>query len=103
MKLIRENSRDNFNSKGWTGILLVLSQLLSVFANLVGGYCADRFGRKRMMVFAASPVFLEETVSQTTIFSFGNWDLTMTGQQLFGLIVSENGLFVALFMVIVTK
>lgn len=256
--------------KGWTGLLLVLSQLLSVLANLVGGYCADRFGRKRMMVFAAGgqslgyalfacaaspwvnmpvasfvgftlaslfgalywpasqamvadvvdekdqssvfaifytaaniavvvgpllgsllyhdnpyvvlaaaaiicaliamvmscqlsetrpeqvanrsrsgdgapwlssistqlrdykiiaadrvfllfsiagvllaqtfmqldllfPVFLEETVSQTTILAFGDWDLTMTGQQLFGLIVSENGLFVAVFTLLVTK
>ncbi|QJD86506.1 MDR family MFS transporter [Cohnella herbarum] len=40
--------------KGWAGILLMLSQALSVIANLFGGYCADRFGRKRMMVIAAS-------------------------------------------------
>ncbi|QHW31781.1 MFS transporter [Paenibacillus rhizovicinus] len=256
--------------KGWTGMLLVLSQLISVLANLVGGYCADRFGRKRMMVFAASgqafgyalfafaaspwvdmpvtgfvgfslasmfgslywpasqamvadvvdekhqssvfaifytaaniavvvgpligsllysdnpyavlaaaavicalialvmsrllgetlpasvsdrhrtkagtpwygaiaaqlrdyrviatdrvfllfviagvllaqtfmqldllfPVFLKETVGQSTLFAFHDWDLTVTGQQLFGLIVSENGLFVAVFTVIITK
>ncbi|WP_308637461.1 MDR family MFS transporter [Paenibacillus silvisoli] len=256
--------------KGWTGILLVLSQLLSVFASLLGGYCADRFGRKRMMVVAAwgqalgyglfavsaspwlqmpalgfisftlasffgslywpasqamvadvvdekhqasvfaifytaanmavvvgpllgsllyednpysvlvtaavicmllaifmnvrlqetlpeqvaerkrstageswyrsigtqlrdykiiatdrvfllfvvagvmlsqtfmqldllFPVFLKETVELSTIFSFGDWSLQVTGQQLFGLIVSENGLFVALFTVLVTK
>ncbi|TLS38048.1 MDR family MFS transporter [Pseudalkalibacillus caeni] len=35
------------------GILLVLSQLLGVFANLIGGYCADRYGRKKMMLFSA--------------------------------------------------
>ncbi|MFX3623555.1 MAG: MDR family MFS transporter [Ectobacillus sp.] len=39
--------------KGSAGLLLVLSQLLSVAANLVGGYLADTFGRKRMMVIAA--------------------------------------------------
>ncbi|MGG2066002.1 MULTISPECIES: MDR family MFS transporter [unclassified Bacillus (in: firmicutes)] len=39
--------------KTMAGILLVLSQVLSVFANLVGGYLADTYGRKRMMVFAA--------------------------------------------------
>ncbi|MBP3965360.1 MDR family MFS transporter [Paenibacillus lignilyticus] len=256
--------------KGWTGVLLVVSQLLSVFANLLGGYCADRFGRKRMMVFAAYgqavgyglfaaaaspwlsmpilgftgftmasffgalywpasqamvadvveekdqasvfaifytaanmavvvgpllgsilyednpytvlviaaiicmllalfmnyrlqetlpeklaerkrsnagdpwyrsvavqlrdykviatdrvfllftiagvllsqtfmqldllfPVFLKETIQQATIFSFKDWHLEVTGQQLFGLIVSENGLLVALFTVLVTK
>ncbi|MCS1351268.1 MFS transporter [Mechercharimyces sp. CAU 1602] len=39
--------------KAVAGILLVLAQVLGVFANLIGGYCADRFGRKRMMVIAA--------------------------------------------------
>ncbi|CAG9614310.1 Na(+), Li(+), K(+)/H(+) antiporter [Bacillus rhizoplanae] len=39
--------------KTMAGILLVLSQVLSVFANLVGGYLADTYGRKRMMVIAA--------------------------------------------------
>ncbi|MFC5404434.1 MDR family MFS transporter [Cohnella soli] len=40
--------------KGATGALLVLSQALAVVANLSGGYCADRFGRKKMMIVAAS-------------------------------------------------
>ncbi|CAM3767279.1 MFS transporter [Cohnella lubricantis] len=40
--------------KSWAGLLLVFSQILSVFANLIGGYCADRFGRKRMMVIATA-------------------------------------------------
>ncbi|MBY6037984.1 MFS transporter [Fictibacillus nanhaiensis] len=35
------------------GILLVLSQVVGVFANLVGGYCADKYGRKKMMVISA--------------------------------------------------
>lgn len=39
--------------KSLAGLLLILSQVLSVFANLIGGYCADRFGRKRMMVLSA--------------------------------------------------
>jgi DHA1 family multidrug resistance protein B-like MFS transporter len=39
--------------KSWAGVLLVLSQVVSVFANLLGGYCADRFGRKKMMVIAS--------------------------------------------------
>lgn len=39
--------------KGKAGILLIVSQLLSVFANLIGGYCADRFGRKKMMVLSS--------------------------------------------------
>lgn len=39
--------------RGKAGFFLVLSQAFSVFANLLGGYCADRFGRKRMMVISA--------------------------------------------------
>ncbi len=30
-----------------TGVLLVISRLFSVIANLLGGYFADRFGRKK--------------------------------------------------------
>ncbi|MDU0206469.1 MFS transporter [Paenibacillus sp. MAH-36] len=43
----------NSFGKGWAGLLLVLSQALSVAGNLLGGYSADRWGRKRMMVLAA--------------------------------------------------
>ncbi|KIY21487.1 MDR family MFS transporter [Mesobacillus subterraneus] len=39
--------------KDKAGFLLIFSQLFSVFANLLGGYMADRFGRKRMMVLSA--------------------------------------------------
>lgn len=39
--------------KSLTGLLLVCSQALSVVTNLFGGYCADRFGRKKMMVFSS--------------------------------------------------
>src|SRR4051812_8104881 len=39
--------------KSKAGFLLVFSQIFSVVANLMGGYCADRFGRKRMMVLSA--------------------------------------------------
>lgn len=35
-----------------TGILLVLSQVLSALTGLLGGYFADRYGRKYMMVAA---------------------------------------------------
>lgn len=39
--------------KTLTGILLVFSQAFAVIASLLGGYLADRFGRKRMMVLSA--------------------------------------------------
>ncbi|WP_239616278.1 MDR family MFS transporter [Cohnella mopanensis] len=49
------------------------------------------------------PVFLKETIPLTTLFSYGDWSLQLTGEKLFGIIVSENGLLVALFTVIVTR
>ncbi|MGG1685638.1 MDR family MFS transporter [Pseudalkalibacillus sp. NRS-1564] len=39
--------------KGMAGLLLVLSQVVAVVANLVGGYCADQYGRKKMMFISA--------------------------------------------------
>lgn len=38
--------------KQTAGYLLVVSQVAGVAAGLAGGYCADHFGRKRMMVLA---------------------------------------------------
>ncbi|WP_038112719.1 MDR family MFS transporter [Tuberibacillus calidus] len=38
--------------KSTAGMLLVISQVISVVVGLIGGYCADHFGRKRMMVIA---------------------------------------------------
>lgn len=43
----------NSFGKGMSGVLLIISQVISVFVGLTGGYCADRFGRKRMMYGSA--------------------------------------------------
>ncbi|PSL34301.1 sugar phosphate permease [Planomicrobium soli] len=39
--------------KGMAGFLLIVSQVFSVAANLVGGYCADRYGRRQMLMVAS--------------------------------------------------
>ena len=39
--------------KTTAGLLLIVSQVFSVAANLVGGYCADQFGRRTMMVLSS--------------------------------------------------
>jgi MFS family permease len=39
--------------KNRAGFLLIFSQVFSVLANLMGGWCADRFGRKRMLVLSS--------------------------------------------------
>lgn len=49
------------------------------------------------------PVYIKELVATQTLFTFGTWHLTIQSEQIFGLILSENGLLVALFTVIVTK
>ncbi|GER66726.1 multidrug resistance protein [Weizmannia acidilactici] len=38
---------------GLAGTLLIVSQVFSAIANLLGGYYADRFGRKKMMVLSS--------------------------------------------------
>ncbi|KAB7666321.1 MDR family MFS transporter [Bacillus sp. B1-b2] len=43
---------DSFG-KSIAGLLLVISQAFSVIANLLGGYYADKFGRKTMMVISS--------------------------------------------------
>lgn len=52
----------NTFGKQMAGTLLVASQVVSVVVGLLGGYCADRFGRRRMMIFAA--------IGQTICFIF---------------------------------
>ncbi|MGG3692824.1 MDR family MFS transporter [Heyndrickxia ginsengihumi] len=52
---------------GITGILLIASQVFSVVANLLGGFYADRYGRKRMMTISA----LSQGIS-FIIFAFAN-------------------------------
>ncbi|MBM7645083.1 MFS family permease [Scopulibacillus daqui] len=43
----------NAFGKEKAGLLLVVSQVIGVVIGLIGGYCADHFGRKRMMVISA--------------------------------------------------
>jgi DHA1 family multidrug resistance protein B-like MFS transporter len=49
------------------------------------------------------PVFTKEEVETASLFHLGSIHLTLTGQQLFGFILSENGLLVALFTVVITR
>ncbi|WP_100489551.1 MDR family MFS transporter [Sporolactobacillus pectinivorans] len=44
---------DHFGQQA-AGLLLILSQLFGTVLGLFGGYCADHFGRKRMMIFSAA-------------------------------------------------
>jgi MFS transporter, DHA1 family, multidrug resistance protein B len=49
------------------------------------------------------PVYIKEKIDHQTLFDIGSWNITLHGEQVFGLILSENGLLVALFTVVVTR
>jgi MFS transporter, DHA1 family, multidrug resistance protein B len=49
------------------------------------------------------PVYTKDVVEKQTLFSFGDWYITLSGEKVFGLLISENGLLVALFTVLVTR
>ena len=49
------------------------------------------------------PVYITDTINQQELLSIGNWSLTLNGEQVFGMILSENGFLVALFTIIITK
>lgn len=49
------------------------------------------------------PVYINEFVQNQALLNFGEWSFTVRGEQAFGIILSENGLLVALFTVVVTK
>ncbi|QCV55750.1 MDR family MFS transporter [Thermoactinomyces vulgaris] len=62
--------------KKTAGISLILSQLVSVLANLAGGYCADRYGRKKMMVIASvgeAVTFFSFALANSPWFSSPGW------------------------------
>ncbi|WP_066174240.1 MDR family MFS transporter [Bacillus marinisedimentorum] len=48
-------------------------------------------------------VYTNEVIGKQTLFALGGWELTITGEKAFSLIIAENGLLVALFTVIVTR
>lgn len=60
---------DSFG-KTTAGLLLILSQVVSCAANLLGGYYADKYGRKRMMVLSA---FAQGAAFTVFAFSSSPW------------------------------
>ncbi|XQY92346.1 MDR family MFS transporter [Metabacillus sp. HB246100] len=49
------------------------------------------------------PVYITDMIQQQELLRIGDWSLTVNGEQAFGMILSENGLLVALFTIVVTK
>jgi MFS transporter, DHA1 family, multidrug resistance protein B len=49
------------------------------------------------------PVYITDMIRQQELLRIGDCSLRLTGEQAFGVILSENGLYVALFTIAVTK
>ncbi|BDG35449.1 MDR family MFS transporter [Saccharococcus caldoxylosilyticus] len=60
-------------------------------------------GQTFMQLDLLIPVYTKDSVGRQTLFSFGDWSFTLSGEKAFGLLISENGFLVALFTVLVTK
>ncbi|MFC7394420.1 MDR family MFS transporter [Scopulibacillus cellulosilyticus] len=82
----------NTFGKEKAGLLLIVSQVIGVIVGLIGGYCADHFGRKRMMVLSTAG-----NVICFIFFALGNspW---LTSPVLTFISFSALGLFGALYM-----
>ncbi|WP_201714905.1 MDR family MFS transporter [Rossellomorea arthrocnemi] len=60
-------------------------------------------GQTFMQLDLLIPVYIKDTMDKATLFSFGDWSLTLVSEQVFGLILSENGFLVALLTVVITR
>jgi DHA1 family multidrug resistance protein B-like MFS transporter len=60
-------------------------------------------GQTMMQLDLLIPVYTKEVVEKQTLFSIGDYSVLLSGEKAFGLLISENGLLVALFTVWVTK
>ncbi|MCA1055960.1 MFS transporter [Rossellomorea aquimaris] len=60
-------------------------------------------GQTFMQLDLLIPVYIKDVMDQATLFSFGDWSLTLVSEQIFGLILSENGFLVALLTVVITR
>ncbi|XXM70693.1 MDR family MFS transporter [Lysinibacillus sphaericus] len=60
-------------------------------------------GQTFMQLDLLIPVYIKDVMDQAVLFSIGDWSLTLVSEQIFGLILSENGLLVALLTVVITR
>jgi MFS transporter, DHA1 family, multidrug resistance protein B len=60
-------------------------------------------GQTFMQLDLLIPVYIKDVIDQATLFSIGDWSLTLVSEQIFGLILSENGFLVALLTVVITR
>lgn len=49
------------------------------------------------------PVYINDVIQSANLINFADWSFTVNGEQAFGILLSENGLLVVLFTVVVTN
>lgn len=74
---------------------LIVKDKIFLFYILAGILVGQTFVQLDLLI----PVYIKEVFRNETVFSF----LTVNGEQVFGIVLAENGLLVALFTVVVTK
>ncbi|WP_066370663.1 MDR family MFS transporter [Neobacillus fumarioli] len=82
--------------KDYSVILKDQTFLLYIIAGLLAG-------QTFMQLDLVLPVYIKDVTATQSLFSAGGWTVTLNGEQAFGLVLAENGFFVALFTVVVTK
>lgn len=79
-------------------VIIVKDKIFLLF--ILGGILA---AQTFMQLDLLIPVFSKEKIPPQTLLHFGDWNLSVNGEKAFGIILSENGLLVALFTVVVTR
>ncbi|MBS4175028.1 MFS transporter [Bacillus sp. FJAT-49736] len=101
------NGKNTYTENNWLEIIISQFKSYSIILKdrifllfIIAGILVSQTFMQLDLLF---PVFTKETVTKATLFDFGTKHISVTGEQLFGIILSENGFLVALFTVIVTR
>lgn len=100
-------SRHSYDERYWYSFLInqlkeyrvIIKDKLFLLFIIGGVLSAQTFMQLDLLI----PVYTKEKVNEQTMLSINDWSLTIQGEQAFGILLSENGLLVALFTVAVTK
>ncbi|QED46746.1 MDR family MFS transporter [Cytobacillus dafuensis] len=110
-KMTRETVPEQLNSKKennkWYSILLnqmrdygiIFKDKTFLLFIIAGVLAAQTFMQLDLLI----PVYTSEFVQNQALFKLGDWSFTIQGEQAFGILLAENGFFVALFTVVVTR
>lgn len=102
-----KRTMDKEERQTWVGVLtrqfsdyrVIFTDKTFLLFILAGVLVAQTFMQLDLLI----PVYTKDTLEQATLFSINGWSFTLMKEQVFGFLLSENGLLVALFTVVMTK